>query len=96
MAVAKEMIRCPFCYEPVAAQAIKCKHCLSELPVKKKKTGFAESSDSIFVHARRTKVHMLYGLAKFDEIFNRFPFYAGRRRAFNLAINITKARHVWQ
>ena len=31
MTVAKEMIRCPYCREPINAGAVKCKHCHSEL-----------------------------------------------------------------
>ncbi len=36
MSVAKQMTKCPFCLEPIPAEAKKCKHCHSELPQKKK------------------------------------------------------------
>jgi len=31
MSLAKETTRCPFCKEPIAAGAIRCKHCHADL-----------------------------------------------------------------
>jgi hypothetical protein len=43
MAVAKEMVRCPYCREPIAAEASRCKHCHGDLggANKKKSSLFA-------------------------------------------------------
>lgn len=44
MSVAKTMTVCPFCKEPIAAGATRCKHCQSDLAAapKKKKSLFAK------------------------------------------------------
>jgi ribosomal protein L37AE/L43A len=44
MSVAKTMTVCPFCKEPIAVGATKCKHCQSDLTAaaKKKKSIFAK------------------------------------------------------
>jgi hypothetical protein len=31
MAVVKELIKCPFCFEPINAKATRCKHCHADL-----------------------------------------------------------------
>ena len=35
MSLAKEMTRCPYCREPIAAGALRCKHCHADLTEKK-------------------------------------------------------------
>ena len=44
MTVAHQTIRCPYCKEPIATGATRCKHCQSDLAgqVAKKKSMFAE------------------------------------------------------
>lgn len=44
MSVVKTMTSCPFCKEPIAAGATKCKHCQSDLTAaaKKKRPYFAK------------------------------------------------------
>lgn len=42
MSVAHQMVRCPYCREPIAAGAVRCKHCQSDLgtKVEKQKSGY--------------------------------------------------------
>jgi hypothetical protein len=44
MSVALQTVRCPFCREPIAAGAVRCKHCQADLTgrVDKKKSSFAQ------------------------------------------------------
>ena len=37
MALAKVFIRCPYCKERIAADAVRCKHCHADLTAPKKK-----------------------------------------------------------
>jgi len=37
MAVVKETVKCPYCREPIAAEATRCKHCHAELTDKPRK-----------------------------------------------------------
>jgi hypothetical protein len=47
MSVAKSMTACPYCKEPIAAGATKCKHCQSDLAsVSKKKRSFFARLDT--------------------------------------------------
>lgn len=36
MVVAKQLIKCPYCLEPIAAGATRCKHCQADLGSRKK------------------------------------------------------------
>ncbi|MBN1211654.1 MAG: hypothetical protein JXA92_03675 [candidate division Zixibacteria bacterium] len=56
MTIAKEMIKCPFCKEPINARATVCKHCHSDLaPLKK-------PQKSILAHYNTFRTGFLTGL----------------------------------
>ena len=39
MSLAKEITKCPFCKEPIAAGAVRCKHCHADLVKRDDKKG---------------------------------------------------------
>ena len=42
MTLAKPLTKCPYCLEPIAAGATRCKHCQADLTAKKSKGSFAK------------------------------------------------------
>ncbi|HOP07839.1 MAG TPA: hypothetical protein PLF13_11185 [candidate division Zixibacteria bacterium] len=40
MVVVKQLTKCPFCLEPIAAGATRCKHCQADLSSNRKKKAF--------------------------------------------------------
>ena len=46
MSLAKEIAKCPFCREPIAIGAIRCKHCHADLGGKGKPPSFLKRLDT--------------------------------------------------
>jgi len=46
MAVVKQLTKCPYCLEPIAAGATRCKHCQADLTANKKKSGVLKGLDN--------------------------------------------------
>ena len=46
MSVAKEMRKCPYCREPIALDALRCKHCHVDLSEGKKRPAFVKKIDT--------------------------------------------------
>lgn len=56
MTVAKLMVKCPFCREPIIAGATKCKHCQSDL------SGVSSPKNSLFSKLNTFRSGFLTGI----------------------------------